>query len=167
MRFHLAITTFGFTMSEEDHYVYVKRSGRSFLILSLYVDDILLAGNDMHLLMMSKDWLFSNFEMKDLGEVNFILGVKIIRNRSWRFLGLSQAAYIQKILERFRMKNSKAGETPMDKATKLNRKSCPQTEAKKSAMSSVPYARAVGSLMYAMLCTRPDISYAVGIVSHY
>jgi transposase InsO family protein len=167
MRFHLAITTFGFTMSEEDHCVYVKRSGRSFLILSLYVDDILLAGNDMQLLMMSKDWLFSNFEMKDLGEANFILGVKIIRNRSRRFLGLSQATYIQKILERFRMENSKAVETPMDKATKLDRKSCPQTEAEKSAMSSVPYASAVGSLMYAMLCTRPDISYAVGIVSRY
>ena len=69
-------------MIKEDHCVYVKRSGRNFLILSLYVDDILLAGNDMEMIVATKEWLSSTFEMKDMGEADYILGVKIHRDRS-------------------------------------------------------------------------------------
>ena len=76
-------------MIDEDHCVYIKRSGGSFLILSLYVDDILLTGNNTGFLVAIKEWLSSNFEMKDMGEANFILGVKIVRNRSKRLLALS------------------------------------------------------------------------------
>ena len=73
-------------MIEEDHCVYAKRSKDSFLILSLYVDDILLAENDMKLIVATKKWLSSNFEMKDMGEVNFVLRVKILRDCSKDFL---------------------------------------------------------------------------------
>ena len=78
-----------FLMIEEDHCVYVKRSNGIFLILSLYVDDIFLARNDMDLIDSTKKWLSSNFKMKDLGEVNFMLEVKILRDRSKKLLGLS------------------------------------------------------------------------------
>ena len=77
-------------MIEEDHCVYVKRSKGSFIILSLYVGDILLAGNDMEMIVAMKEWLSSNFEMKDMGEADYILGVKILRDRSNKLLGLSQ-----------------------------------------------------------------------------
>ena len=77
-------------MIEEDHCVYVKRSKGSFIILSLYVNDILLAGNDVEMIVATKEWLFSNFEMKDMGEVDYILGVKIFRDHSKKILGLSQ-----------------------------------------------------------------------------
>ena len=73
--------------------MYLKRSKKSFVILSLYVDDVLIAGNDMSLINAARDWLSPNFDMKDIGEANYILGVKIVRNRSKRFLGLSQDAY--------------------------------------------------------------------------
>uniref|UniRef100_A0A2N9FRW6 CCHC-type domain-containing protein n=1 Tax=Fagus sylvatica TaxID=28930 RepID=A0A2N9FRW6_FAGSY len=86
-------------MIEEDHCVYLKRSKRSILILSLYVDDILLAGNDMDSIVTTKKWLSSTFEMKDMGEANFVLGVKITRDRSKKLLSLSQGTYIKKILE--------------------------------------------------------------------
>ena len=86
-------------MMEEDHRVYVKRSGKSLLILSLYVDDILLAGNDMEIIVTTKRWLSSIFEMKDMGEANYVLGVKIFRDRSKKLLGLSQETYIKMILE--------------------------------------------------------------------
>ena len=76
-------------MIEEDHCVYVKRSKGSFIILSLYVDDILLAGNDMEMIIATKGWLFSNFEMKNMGETDYILGVKILKDRSKKLLGLS------------------------------------------------------------------------------
>ena len=90
-------------MIEEDHCSYVKWSKRKFVILSLYVDDILLAGNDKQYLLSIKEWLQSNFEMKDLGEADFILGVKIHRDRSKKLLTLSQEVYIKEILERFNM----------------------------------------------------------------
>ena len=86
-------------MIEEDHCVYIKRFEDDFVILSLYVDDILLAGNSLDSVMAIKEWLSSNFEMKDMGEAEYILGVKIQRDHSKRILSLSQENYINKILE--------------------------------------------------------------------
>uniref|UniRef100_A0A2N9I383 Reverse transcriptase Ty1/copia-type domain-containing protein n=1 Tax=Fagus sylvatica TaxID=28930 RepID=A0A2N9I383_FAGSY len=143
LRFHDSITSFGFEMIEEDHCVYLKRSKRSILILSLYVDDILLAGNDMDSIVTTKKWLSSTFEMKDMG------------------------TYIKKILERFHMHNSKPINTPMEKGCTLSLDQCPKNDEEKNQMSKVPYASAIGSLMYAMLCTCPDICFAVGMVSRY
>jgi hypothetical protein len=89
LRFHRAILSNGLTMIEEDHCVYTKWSKGSFIILSLYVDDILLAGNDAEMIVATKEWLSSNFEMKDMGEADYILGVKIFRDRLKKILGLS------------------------------------------------------------------------------
>ncbi len=166
-RFHEAITSVGMDMIEEDHCVYVKRSENGILILSLYVDDILIAGSNMEMINATKEWLSSIFEMKDMGEANYVLGVKILRNRSKRFLGLSQETYIKKILERFQMHNSKPVDTPIEKACTLSLDQCPKTDEERNEMSRVPYANAVGSLMYAVMCTRPDICFAVGLVSRY
>ena len=76
-------------MINEDHCVYVKRSKKGFIVLSLYVDDKLLAGNDKEMIVATKEWLSSNFEMKDMGEASYVLGVKILRDRSRKFLSLS------------------------------------------------------------------------------
>jgi hypothetical protein len=105
--------------------------------------------------------------MKDMGEANFVLGVKITRDRSKKLLSLSQGTYIKKILERFHMHNSKPIDTPMEKGCTLSLDQCPKNDEEKNQMSKVPYASAIGSLMYAMLCTRPDICFAVDMVSHY
>ena len=75
--------------------------------MSLYVDDILLAGNDMEMIIATKRWLSSNFEMKDMGEADYILGIKILKDRSKKLLGLSQQTYIKKVLECFQMHNCK------------------------------------------------------------
>ncbi|KAK2970752.1 hypothetical protein RJ640_028275 [Escallonia rubra] len=120
-------------------------------------------GNDMSFIVATKQWMSSTFEMKDMGEANYVLGVKIVRDRSKRLLGLSQETYIKKVIERFRMHNSKPIDTPMDKACTLTTDQCPKNDEEKNRMSKVPYAAAVGSLMYVMLCTRPDICYAVGM----
>jgi hypothetical protein len=76
-------------MIEEDRCVYVKRSEGSFIILSLYVDDILLSGNNKEFIKTIKEWLSLTFEMKDMGKASFMLGVKILRDRSRKLLGLS------------------------------------------------------------------------------
>ena len=96
-----------------------------------------------------------------------MLGIQIIRDRKNRLLALSQASYIDKVLIRFSMQNSKKGQLPSRHGVILSKEQCPKTPQEEEDMRRVPYASAVGSLMYAMLCTRPDICYAVGIVSRF
>ena len=82
-------------------------------------------------------------------------------------LTLSQEQYIKRVLERFRIENCNPIDTHMAKGETLCNDLCPKTPEQKERMKKVPYANVVGSLMYAMLCTRPDISYAVGMVNRY
>ena len=96
--------------------------------------------------------------MKDLGEAAYILGIKIYRYRPNRLLDLSQRTYIDKILKRFSMDNSKRALLPVIKGIKLSVTQCLATMKEKEEMSSKPYASAIGSLMYAMLCTQPDLA---------
>ena len=93
--------------------VYKKTSESAIIFLVLYVDDILLIGNDIPMLQSVKTWLSSKFSMKDLGEAFYILGIKIYRDRSKRMLGLSQSRYIDLVLKRFSMDGSKIGYLPM------------------------------------------------------
>ena len=111
----------------------------------------------------TKQWLSQNFSMKDLGEAAYILGIKIYRDISKRLLGLSQSTYIDKFLKRFKMEDSKR----TCHGIKLSKDQCPHTTSDKERMSMIPYASAIGSIMYAMLCTRPYVSYALSITSRY
>ena len=167
IRFDQAITSFGFEKSPDEPCVYKRIQAQKVVFLVLYVDDILLIGNDKQVLSGVKDWLHKQFDMKDLGEANHILGIKLIRDRKNKLLALSQASYIDKILVRFNMENSKRGSLPFRHGIHLSKEQSPKTPEQKERMSRIPYASAVGSLMYAMLCTRPDICYAVGVVSRY
>jgi hypothetical protein len=167
LRFDQTVVSFGFEIIDEDHCVYVIHEKGKFVILLLYVDDMLLASNDIRYLTQIKDWLSSQFEMKDLGEAEFVLGVRIIRDRAKRQLALSQQSYIEKILKHFQMENCKPEVNPSAKGLYLSKSMNPKTEKDKDYMKDKPYASAVGSLMYAMLCTRPDICYAVGLVSRF
>ena len=121
----------------------------------------------MEMIQTTKEWLSSVFEMKDMGEVRYVLGVEIIRNHSKRLLGLSQAAYISKVLECFQMHYSKLVDTPIERGLILSLGQCPKIDKGKETMNNVRYASAAGSLMYVMLCTQLDICFTVGLVSHY
>src|SRR3954470_16108242 len=103
LRFDEVIKAFGFVQNIEEFCVYRKQSGSSIAFLVLYVDDILLIGNDRKLLEGVKEYLNGQFSMKDLGEAAYILGIKIYRDRPNRLLALSQRTYIDKILKRFSM----------------------------------------------------------------
>ena len=105
--------------------------------------------------------------MKDLGDASFILGIRIYRDRAKRILGLSQSTYIDKVLRRFSMPDSKKGNLPVRHGLKLSKKQCPNTPDERSRMSRIPYASAVGSIMYAMICTRPDVSFALSCASKF
>ena len=79
------------------------------MLLVLYVDDILLIENDIPILQNIKSWVENCFSTNDLGEGAYILGIKIYRDRSRKFIGLSQSTYIDKVLNRFSMQDSKRG----------------------------------------------------------
>ncbi|KAJ9545177.1 hypothetical protein OSB04_024884 [Centaurea solstitialis] len=163
LQFDERIKEFGFAKSEFEPCVYTKFSGSIVTFLVLYVDDILLIGNDVPTLQSVKSWLSKCFQMKDLGEAAYILGIKIYRNRSKRLIGLSQSTYIDKIQKKFRMDESKKGFIPMQHGIVLSKTQCPVSSQDQDKMKSVPYASAIGSIMYAMLCTRPDVAYSVAV----
>ncbi|GKB54529.1 putative RNA-directed DNA polymerase [Tanacetum coccineum] len=123
--------------------------------------------NDIPTLQSVKDWLGKCFAMKDLGDAAYILGIKIYRDRSKRLIGLSQDTYLDKILKRFKMDNSKKGNLPLHHGIKISSDLCPKTNDELDKMSRVPYASAIGSIMYAMTCTRPDVSFALSMVSRH
>uniref|UniRef100_A0A2N9IT47 Integrase catalytic domain-containing protein n=1 Tax=Fagus sylvatica TaxID=28930 RepID=A0A2N9IT47_FAGSY len=110
-------------------------------LTTIRLDDMLIAGSSIEEINNLKKQLSKQFAMKDLGPAKQILGMRIIRDRANGTLKLSQ--------------------------TELTKDQSPKTEQEQAYMSKVPYASAIGSLMYAMVCTRPDIAHAVGVVSRY
>jgi hypothetical protein len=167
IRFKEVVKSFGFIENEKEPCVFKKFSGSSIVFLILYVDDILLIGNDIPMLEAVKDSLKNSFSMKDLGEAAYILGIKIYRDRSRRLIGLSQSTYIDKVLKRFNMHEAKKGFLPASHGIHLSKTQGPSTPDEQRRMDKIPYASAIGSIMYAMVCTRPDVSYALSATSRY
>ena len=167
LKFHDVISSFGFVENIKDQCIYYKDSGSKICFLVLYVDDILLATNDKSMLHEVKQFLSKNFDMKNMGEASYVIGIKIHRDRSRGVLGLSQEAYINKVLERFRMENCSPSVAPIVRGDKFNLDQCPKSNLEREHMENIPYTSAIGSLMYAQVCTRPNIAYAVGMLGRY
>ena len=167
LKFNDTVLSYGFVEMTVDRSIYMKVVGSKFIILVLYVDDILLAASDRGLLHDVKNYLSSNFEMKDMGEASYVIGIEIFRDRSQGILGLSQKAYINKVLERFKMESCTLSPVPIQKGDNFSLSQCPKNDLEHKEMDNIPYASIVGSLMYAQTCTRPDISFAVGMLGRY
>jgi len=105
--------------------------------------------------------------MKDLDEASFVLGIQIYQDRSRGVLGLSQKAYIEKILERYGMQDCKQGDTPVAKRDKFSLSQCLKNNLEVKEMQKIFYALAVESLMHAQVCTRPGIAFIVGMLGRY
>ena len=102
-----------------------------------------------------------------MGDASYVIGIKIDRDRDRYVLGLSQNIYIQKVLERFGMKDCSPSIAPIVKGDKFHMNQCPRNDLEKEQMRNIPYAFAVGSMMYAHVCTRPDIAFVVGMLGRY
>ncbi|CAL5439703.1 unnamed protein product [Camellia sinensis] len=151
-----------------DQCVYVRTfPGGNFIILLLYVDDMLIVGQDATTIRSLKKELLQSFDMKDLGPAQQILGMNIVRDRKAKKLWLSQEKYVERVIEKFNMKDAKPVSTPLANHFKLSKNSCPSSTKERQEMEAIPYSSAVGSLMYAMVSTRPDIAHAVGVVSRF
>ncbi len=151
-------------MSPLDHYVYLFRCNKNITILSLYVDDMLLARNNLDMIRKTKSFLESTFEM-DMGLVTYALGIRITRDRDAKLLYLDFENYLEKVLNRFNMANVKPISMLVSKGTILSKNMCRKDDEEIIFMENVAYAQAVERLMYAMTSIRLDICHVVGLVS--
>ncbi|GKA96805.1 retrotransposon protein, putative, ty1-copia subclass, partial [Tanacetum coccineum] len=145
-RFDDEIKKFGFSQNHDEPCVYIKASRSYVTFLILYVDDILIMGNNILMLQDVKSYLGRCFAMKDLGEAAYILRIKIYRDRSKRLIGLCQSAYIEKILKRYYMENSKRGMIPMHEKLKFSKSQGASTPAKIQRMQNIPSLRLLDRL---------------------
>ena len=157
-KFDQAMLESGFKINECDKCVYVKNTTYGYVILCLYVDDMLIIGSDGKMIRSTKDMLKSKFDMKDMGLADVILGIKITRTQDG--LILSQTHYVDKILEKFAKDDTSIARTPIDTSQHLSKN-------RGESVGQLEYSRIIGSLMYLMTCTRPDLAYAVSRLSRY
>ena len=158
-----------YTRSPYDPCVYYnKLPTGEYIYLLLYVDDMLIASKYRFVIEELKKDLSSEFEMKDLGEAKKVLGMEITRHRRSGKVSLTRKGYLKKVLQRFNInKGTKSVSTPLAPHSKLSATMSPKTVEECEYMTRVPYASTVGSLIYAMVCTRPDLSQVVSMVSRY
>ncbi|WVZ00077.1 hypothetical protein V8G54_026146 [Vigna mungo] len=150
-----------------DDCVYTLNHDGEMLYLLLYVDDILIASSDRGMIGETKARLADAFEMKELGEARRILGIDIKKDKPGGNLFLSQECYLQKVISRYRMAESKMASTPVGQHLKLTKEQCPKTEEERRKMESVPFSNGIGSIMYGMVCTRPDVAHGVSVLSQF
>jgi hypothetical protein len=147
----------GYKQCNGDHTVFYRHSGRKISVLAVYVDDIIITGDDEREIIRLKENLSKKFEVKDLGQLRYFLGIEIARNP--KGIVLSQRKYVLDLLNETGMLGCRPASTPID----LNHKLCAESG---NPVNKERYQRLVGRLIY--LChTRPDISYAVSVVSRY
>jgi hypothetical protein len=158
----------GFTRSKSDPCVYHKntKATNGEIILGLYVDDSLLTGEPVEELETVKNMLQAKFKMKDLGSARHLLAIHIKQSPDRRFIELSQHQFVLTVLKRFGYEECKGVTTPMspDFAARAFRES---EGANEFDMKRYPYRQALGSLMYLMVATRPDLAYILSVLSQY
>ena len=157
-KFNNIVISHGYKVNDADKCIYSKFENGVGVIICLYVDDMLIFGSNLKYVEETKRFLSSKFDMKDLGEADVILGIKIVRKDN--SLALSQSHYIEKVLKRYNHFELKPAATPVDPSIKLMKNTG-------RAMDQLKYASIIGSLMYAMHCTRPDIAYAVSVLCRF
>ncbi|CCA76306.1 hypothetical protein PIIN_10301 [Serendipita indica DSM 11827] len=167
VKLHTVLSEIGFKRLESDQSVFIYERNSVKIIVPVHVDDLLLASKSSKAIQMAKDELKARFKIHDQGPTSFLLGVKLERDRQSDTISLSQPAYIKQILETYKMQDCNGADTPMAEKPLLSTKDSPQTEQEKLEMQNVPYQEALGKLIYLATATRPDISYAVGVLCRF
>lgn len=147
--------------SESDYCLYIKHTKSGTLFLLIYVDDIILASVEQDLIDKCKKELMEGFKMKDKGNLHYFLGLEIEYDRNKGIMRINQNRYTNNILKRFNMEHCKPCSIPIDPKLKLLTIKIEETDQRK------PIKELIGCLMYLMLGTRPDISFAINYFSRY
>ena len=150
----------GFRNSSVDRCIYILDKGdiSKNIYIVLYVDDLVIATANQDSMQNFKNYLKNKFRMTDLDEIKFFIGIKIVRSENR--ISLDQSAYVKTILDRFKMADCKTISTPLE--SKLDYAALNSDEK-----CDAPCRNLIGCLMYLMICTRPDLSTTVNILSRY
>ena len=157
----------GYKRSKADPSVRSRHENGSTTITSTYTDDTTGISSSMDEAERAKAELGRKFKTKDLGEASLVLGIKIERDREAGMISISQRAYLERVLERFGMANCNPTSTPIALGTVLSKGQAPVTDDDRQFMTDKPYREVLGSIMYAQVATRPDLSYAVSTLSKF
>jgi Reverse transcriptase (RNA-dependent DNA polymerase) len=161
------LTDLGFHVTRVDPGVFIAWIGDSVLLLAVHVDDCIMTGCSVELITIYKVKLHKQYTLTDLGPVNWLLGIQITCNWEVQTISLSQEAYIKSILVRFKLSNAKPYSTPMVPSASYSKSDLPVSTNDAVHMRRVPYHKAIGSLMYALVATQPDITFAVSTLSQF
>jgi hypothetical protein len=156
------LSSLGLTRSKEDYNLYISQQAN--IILLLFVDDILLFSPNLEAIRRMKSYLSLKYKMSDLGPVQQFLGIQVMRNRQARTIHIHQTPYIESVLRRFQMDSCNGVSTPMDPSIQLEA-ALPNYIASRDHL--LEYQQAIGSIMYAMLGTRPDLPFTVSTLSKF
>ncbi len=159
----------GFSQCSVDQAVYYKANAaaRELVVIAVHVDDCTIAASKPRLVDNFKTGLSKHVEVTDLGELHWMLGIEVKRDRAASTIHLSQKAYIDSILHHYNFSDLKPLSTLMDVQAKLTSEQVPASAAEFAAMRNIPYREAVGALNWAALATQPDISFAVSTVARF
>jgi hypothetical protein len=152
------LVTISFRMSDVDHSLYVRKSDESIVVITIYVDDLIVGGDNEKEIEHVKRLLKQKFDMKDLGELKFFLGIEIIRTPEG--IWLLQRQYVLDMLSKYGMVGCKPIFVPLNQNGKLS------ANAGEVLEDATMYKKIVGSLIY-MTITRPDLNYTVGLESQF
>lgn len=161
------LTDLGFQVNQSDPGIFSVHDAEHITILAIHVDDCMITSSSSSLIAEYKTKLNEQYSLTDLGPIHWLLGIKITRNRDARTISLSQTTYIDTILSRFHLSDAKPTATPIVPGASLSKDNAPADDTEAAHMQKTPYREAIGSLMYAAIATRPDISFAVSALSQF
>ena len=162
-----ALIDLGFKVNDADPGVFSTYNNNHTTILTIHVDDCMITGSSEVLIREYKSKLNKRYSLTDLGPIHWLLGIKIARDHNACTISLSQTSYIDTILTRFSLGDSKSVATPITPGANLSKANAPSNDTEATHMKKTPYHEAIGSLMYAAVATHPDITFAVSTLSQF
>ena len=153
---HAFLTDNSFQRSSVDHCLYYKKDTNICIYILIWVDDIVIACRDVEMMNDTKQLLSQRFKMTDMGQLSWFLGIEFVINKDC--IMMKQTSYMRTILKKFNMENCKPVSTPFEEMS---------NDSNSKSISTTLYKCAVGSLIYCMICTRPDLSWVVTKLSQY
>ena len=158
-RINSVFAKLGFEKCPYEHTLYAKKNNNKILIVCLYMDDLIYTGSDSQMIEEFKKQMKHEFDMTDIGKMNYYLRIEVDQTKDGIFV--SQRKYVKDVLKRFKMDQSKPMNTPIEVGVNLRK-----NDGRSEKVDSAYYKQIVGSLMY-LTTTRPDIMYAVSLISRY
>jgi hypothetical protein len=157
----------GYSKSSTDHLVFFRCRNSERSIVAVATDDMAVTGNSLTAVNNFKSEIKEYYDITDLGEIRWFLGFEIKRDQAARTISINQKAYIQSMAAKFSVDNGKNINLPMLPGEILTCDQSPFTPAQYSEMKNVPYAEAIGHVLWPVMISRPDALCAVGILAQF